>query len=191
MKDAGPDLPALLRRIAETAPAFLAEPRVGGHGEVAVAAVVKDLFDRRGLPLPLDRLQSLHARTDLPALRIGLLLCGLLDSPELRSGPTDADRLYALLTSVAAELAAEAPAPRWMGDADRREELARVALASLDLRPAGESLAQAQDRLSAISAVERSRILRATQLAEERARRLREALARKAAEEAADKWTRE
>jgi hypothetical protein len=76
-------------------------------------------------------------------------------------------------------------------DAERREELARLTLARLGLRPAGESAAQAQDRFTSISSIERARILKASQQAEQRARALREALAKKAAEESADKWTRE
>jgi len=59
------------------------------------------------------------------------------------------------------------------------------------VRPAGETAAQAQDRLAAVSSGERLRVIEAARLAEERAREIREALARKAAQEAADKWTRE
>jgi hypothetical protein len=69
--------------------------------------------------------------------------------------------------------------------------LARTLIAALGLVPAGESEAQALDRLSAVSVVERRRLLRASQEAEERARAVREALIRKAAEESADKYTRE
>jgi len=76
-------------------------------------------------------------------------------------------------------------------DPDRREELARVLLAHLGYRPAGETEAQASDRLSRISGTERQRLLAASRAAEERARAIREALAKKAAEESADKWTRE
>ena len=78
-----------------------------------------------------------------------------------------------------------------MHDPERREELARVTLAAFELRPAGESLAQAQDRLQAISGAERKRLIEAVQAAEKRAREVREALLAKAAAEAADKDTRE
>ena len=76
-------------------------------------------------------------------------------------------------------------------DPDRREELARLALARLGFRPAGETVAQAQDRLTTLNSAERARVMKAAQVAEQRARQIREALARKAAEESADKWTRE
>ncbi len=66
-----------------------------------------------------------------------------------------------------------------------------MVLARLDYRPAGETIAQATDRLSGISGTERRHLIEASRAAEQRARELREALARKAAEESADKWSRE
>jgi len=44
---------------------------------------------------------------------------------------------------------------------------------------------------SSVSSRERVRLAAASRAAEERARQIREALARKAAEESADKWSRE
>jgi hypothetical protein len=96
-----------------------------------------------------------------------------------------------LLSLNAAELAAQTTSIKFVHDPDRREELARLALARLGYRPAGESVAQAQDRLTSLSSVERARVMGAARAAEERARAVREALARKAAEESADKYTRE
>jgi hypothetical protein len=96
-----------------------------------------------------------------------------------------------LLETDANELAAQIAARKFISDPDRREELARVALARLGFRPAGETMAQSQDRLTTLSSAERSRVMKAAQIAEQRARQIREALARKAAEESADKWTRE
>jgi len=67
----------------------------------------------------------------------------------------------------------------------------RVSLAAIGCRPAGESEAQAEDRLTSLSAAERRRVVDAARAAELRARQIREALRKKAAEESADKWTRE
>ena len=89
------------------------------------------------------------------------------------------------------ELAEVAQAGQLVADADRREELARLCLKSLGLRPAGESVAQAEDRLSTLDSVERSRVIREARAAEERARKIREEMARKAAEEAAAVYGRE
>mgnify|MGYP003580705592 CR=1 FL=1 len=78
-----------------------------------------------------------------------------------------------------------------MLEPERREELVRTTVARLGLQPDGETAAQAADRLASVSGVERRRLLQASRAAEARARAIREALARKAAEESADKWTRE
>jgi hypothetical protein len=64
-------------------------------------------------------------------------------------------------------------------------------LADLALRPRGETLEQAQDRLQALSSTERRRIIAAAKAAEKRAREIREALIAQAAAQAADKYTRE
>jgi len=73
-------------------------------------------------------------------------------------------------------------------DMDRREELVRVLLASIDVRPAGETIEQASDRKSTLDSVERSKVLQATIAAEKRAREIREAMARKAALESASRY---
>jgi len=56
---------------------------------------------------------------------------------------------------------------------------------------AEQSVAQAQDRLTTLNSAERARVLQAARAAEERARQIRAALVSKAAQESADKWTRE
>lgn len=197
----GPPLETLTRRLAETPEDFLAEPRVGDTGTVHVDAVVHDLLSRLGNPLPARSARGVTSpggdpRTDRPRFALTLLLCWLLDDDWFhrttpRSGAATAGALR-LLGEETIELAAGgSPVARFHTDPDRREELARLALARFGARPAGETVAQAQDRLTALSSVERSRVLRASRAAEERARAVREALAKKAAQESADKDTRE
>lgn len=76
----------------------------------------------------------------------------------------------------------------WALEPDRREELARVCMRSLGLRPRGETVAAAADRLNALDTIERTRVLRATAAAERRAREVREAMARQAALDAASRY---
>ncbi|HKZ68457.1 MAG TPA: hypothetical protein VJ020_00155, partial [Anaerolineales bacterium] len=97
----------------------------------------------------------------------------------------------ALLSTGLDELASITTANKFVSDPDRREELARLCLRGLGLRPAGETEAQAQDRLATLNTAERQRVIKAARAAEERARQIREEMAKKAAEEAADKWGRE
>jgi hypothetical protein len=193
MNREGPTLEHLLRRLIETPTDFLAEPHTtSGRGIVHVDAVAADLLVYHG-----------HSATDLPALNpddstsarrragVSLLLCWLLADPELIAGKIPAGALAKLLAEGAGELASQNGADKYRGDSERREEFVRFVLARLDLRPCGETLAQGQDRLTALSSIERNRVLAASREAEARSRAIREALARKAARESADKYTRE
>ncbi len=89
------------------------------------------------------------------------------------------------------KLAELVAADQFVKDPDRREELARLCLAALDLRPAGESENSAEDRLKTLDSVERVRLIKATQEQQKRARQLREEMRRKEAAEAAAKVGRE
>jgi hypothetical protein len=131
------------------------------------------------------------AKKDRNRLSTALVLSWLLADQWFASAKLSSQSLLALLTSSSAELAAQTASRSFTTDPDRREELVRTALARLDFRPKGETTAQAQDRLSSLSVIERQRLIAASRAAEERARSIREALARKAAEESADKYTRE
>jgi hypothetical protein len=188
----GPPLERLMRRIAETPDEFLAEPRIGSAGTVATSALVGDLLRGAGVPAYRNVLDRFTATR--PAERNRLMLAAvvvwLLADDWVEHAPTP-EAMTGLLGETVAELAATALAPAFVEDAERREELARTALAALDLLPEGEDVRQAADRLSAVSATERQRLISASRAAEERARLVREALIRKAAEESADKYTRE
>ena len=198
----GPPLERLLQRIAESPADFLAEPRVGRSGRVHVDAVVGDLVAAFGTRPDVAALAPFASADPASrnALSVTLLLCWLLadvvfadpsadELPRARVRPAAGD-LLSLLDAGARALAA-VPARRYVDDPDRREELARVALTALGMRPAGETQAQAEDRLASVSSTERARVMAAARDAERRARAIREALQRKAAEESADKFTRE
>ncbi|MES2573015.1 MAG: hypothetical protein V4710_23535 [Verrucomicrobiota bacterium] len=195
MEREGPPLESLTRRLAETPPDFLDEPRIGSSGLIHVGAVVNDLIGLLGgeaLPGALSSfLEAADPRTGRNRLGITLLLCWLLSDEWFRKAKPAPVHLITLLGLHASELAAQTAPLKFVHDPDRREELARMALARLGFRPAGETVAQAQDRLTSLSSVERARVMGAARVAEERARAVREALARKAAEESADKYTRE
>ncbi len=100
-------------------------------------------------------------------------------------------QLVRAIDAVATALSPRAPAASFSADADRREELVRTLLAALNHRPANETVVQAQDRLANVSSSQRNIAVTAARGIAERARKIREALARKAAEESADKMWRE
>jgi hypothetical protein len=91
------------------------------------------------------------------------------------------------LNAIAAVVKADAI----VTDPDRREEFVRLCFRFLGLRPKGETIAQASDRLASLDSVERDRVIRQVRDAESRAREVREMMARRTTEEAAAKATRE
>jgi hypothetical protein len=186
----GPLLEVLTRRLAETPADFLAEPLVKNKGGVDVAAVVADLLRDLGGELPADAVARLrpHKKTPGPErdwLRAVLVTSWLLHDPWFRARGADASRILTFFNDQLRGLSQLVPPASLTTDANRREELARLTLSALGLRPAGETAAQAADRLQTLDSVERQRVLKESLAAEERARQVREAMARQAAEEAA------
>lgn len=193
MSQEGPPLEQLTRRLLETPAPFLAEPRIGKHGDVHVAALVADVLAACGASADLDALARFdghdRARERNPRM-LTQILCWLLMDPALR-GRIGTAELLRMLFDEANALAEKVAAREFIDNDERREELSRMALRGAGLRPAGESPNVAEDRWLSVSSRERTRLAAASRAAEERARQIREALARKAAEESADKWSRE
>jgi len=189
----GPPLEILMRRIAEAGSDVLIEPRIGAQGVAPVDAVVLDLFELLGLEIPtsLEEFGVNKSVQDRRRLQITLLLTWLCADETLQARLKNAALLLQILQQVPAELARYTTVEQLVTDMDRREELARLTLARMQLLPFGETAAQAQDRLNVLSSAERERLVAASRAAEARARELREAMARQAAEEAADKMGRE
>ena len=194
MQNIGPQLERLTRRLAETPPDFLDEPKIGTSGRVFVPALVNDLlarYGRRTSTGSLARFRGKDAQADRNRLALTMIVVWLLSDDVLTSAHVAPEEILRLLDESVGELAPQMAAKKYVEDPERREELARLALARLNLRPAGETLAQATDRLAALSQTERRRLLEASRAAEARARGIREALVKKRAEDSADKWTRE
>jgi len=194
MKTEGPPLETLTRRLAECPADFLAEPRIGVAGKVQVAAVVADLLREMGgsppRPEQVGVFRSRNARADRNRLSLVLIASWLLADAAFKRSAFAGPALEFLSRGVV-ELATHTSADKFVIDPDRREELARFCLRALDLRPAGESIAQAQDRLATLNTTERQRVILAAREAEARARAIREAMAQRAAEEANSKLMRE
>jgi hypothetical protein len=195
MEAEGPLLEALTRRLTECPAEFVAEPRIGSSGQVQVAAVVADLVrDLGGPPLTRAQADAFAPRTadqHRNWLALVLIAAWLLHDPWFREQRRFGEQAIDFLTAGAAQLAGFTQAPLFVSDADRREELARVVLRDLGLRPAGESVAQASDRLATLNTAERQRVMKAARQAEERAEAVRAAMAKKAADEAAAQYSRE
>jgi hypothetical protein len=195
MNQEGPLLESLTRRIAETPPEFLAEPRMGNRGAVSVAAVVNDTLVALGhetlAPSDVRVFQSKDVKQDRNRLQVTLIACWLLYDEWFRNHKVVPERALAFLQDDVQTLSAITNVQKFISDADRREELARVALSAFGLRPQGETITQAQDRLMTLNAAERERVVQAARVAEQRAQAVREEMAKQRAAEGADKWGRE
>jgi len=78
-----------------------------------------------------------------------------------------------------------------LAEEERREELVRRALRACAVALPGESDAEREDRLKQVDSLERHRVLAEAAERDKRARAVRDAMAKKAAEEAAAKVSRE
>lgn len=194
MKKEGPMLQALTRRLAEAPAEFLAPPWRDGMGEVRVAAVVSDLLQDLGGALPpAQEIESAFDPEGKPDawLNTVLVACWLLHDPWFASERGHAVQALEFLRSGLAELSALARPETLVTDPERREELSRRALAGLGLRPAGETEAQARDRLDSVDSVERRSVVEKSKAQQGRLKKLLEAMREKAAREAAAKATPE
>lgn len=194
MEQIGPHLETLTHRLTETPPDFLDDHSTRHTGSTMTAALINDLIRTFGLRLQENQLSGFVLNNDsvtLNRLALARITVWLLADEWFYSAQPKPEKVLQVFEHTVAELAATSPAKNFITDPDRREELARVVLARLNFRPANETLAQATDRLSSLSGTERKHLLEASRDAERRARAIREALVKKAAEESADKWTRE
>lgn len=184
------DLFALTHHLAACPPLLRLDARALGGFEVDVGAVVRDVLYGLGDGAAYTRdINAIYARSEHNHLAALLVACWLLQAPALRA-QVPAQRALAFFSSLGA-LSVLVPADKLVSDAERREELCRLALAAFAVLPSGESAKQAQDRLAALDSVERERVVRASREATARAKQVREALQKKAAEEAAAKVSRE
>jgi hypothetical protein len=193
MTTEGPPIQVLTRRLSECPSEFLEEP-----AQLNVAAVVSDAIKELGgdsmTPGSAGAFSFDPARNayqERNRLQLVLISCWLLHDQWFRSRAKFARQCVKFLGDHVPELAKVISAQKFISDPDRREELARMFLDALDLRPLGETDEQANDRLTTLSSTERQRVIQESRAAEQRAREVREAMAKKAAEEAASTYGRE
>jgi hypothetical protein len=191
-----PPFAEFLRWLADMPEPFRSEPQGFVGGRVLVHAVVADLYDTLFGEHPEEYLLAAFkpvstGKVERNRLRWVLAACHLLWHSALRAQPIDRARLNKLLIQDLASLASVVSADALFSDGERREELIRRTLLALGLLLPAESQKEAEDRLTQVDSVERRRLLRAATDKEKRAREVREMMARRAAEEAAAKVSRE
>ncbi len=190
----GPVLEALTHRLSQCPREFLYEPRIGKQGRIHVGAVVSDLILDMTSRMPdpdIFRIFVEVSKKDAGWLSLVLVTCWLLNDPWFLSRPELSRSALKLLRKGLQKIAAIIKAEQCVLEPDRREELARFCLDALGICPQGETTAQAADRLKALDSVERDRVMREAKRAEEHARKVREAMKKRKAKEAASKVMRE
>lgn len=195
MIDEGPQLNALTHRLSECPPEFQQQPRQGQSGAVDVAAIVCDHFramqsgeEKSGFVKQVEMIRGFSkSRQQLIAFATWLLH----EPWFLEQRRLNAQMWQFLLGEKLGTLAETVRAELMVTDPDRREELVRICLHALGLRPRGETIAQATDRLNTLDSVERNRVVLQTRSAEARARKIREGMTRRAAQEAAARYSPE
>lgn len=197
MRD-GPELSTLTRRLLDTPGDFLLDPRLtrGGkaQGVLHIDALVNDTLRwLDGGPLSsadADLVRIAERGAEAPTLRLIALCCWLLHDTWFKGQRQLAPGALTLLTTGLRALATAVRPADCVQDDERREELARLVLRGVGLRPAGESAEAAQDRLASIDSVARLKVAKQAAEAAKRAQQVREAAA-KAAAEAASYYGRE
>lgn len=192
MQREGPQLERLLRRMTECPEDFLEPPAHGKQPGIDVVAIVCDQIRAlRTDPPPETESQAIQAirAAGSRQQQFMALVAWLFCDDWFLAKPALVPAMWSVYVSQElAQLAAVVQPASAVHDADRREELVRTCLRGLGLRPEGETAAQTQDRLAMLDSAERQRVLRATAAAERRAREIREAMARAAAQDAASRY---
>ncbi len=194
MKENRPSIEELTRRLAECPAEFLEAPKQGASGKVHVDAVVSDLLLDCGgkiLTAKESKIFTVRGANNRNYLRQVLVTCWLFHSPWFIEKGGLSDLMKEFLKGGLEDLARLVSADLLVQDPDRREELVRLSLAALKILPVGETKAQAADRLQALDSVERERVISETRAQQKRAQEIREAMARKKAQEAAARYSRE
>lgn len=186
-EEEGPDMQRLHRRLVATPLELL-----DGSETFHYLALVHDFIFSRDNSLQANDLQAFsEVCQNKKLLALSLCIMHFLKDEAFSPYSRPVAHWVHVLKQKAKELMVSEPLSIYVDDIDRREEFIRVVLQGFNLRPLGETPAQATDRLQAVSSSERLKVIAATQASEARARALREALAEERAREAADKMSRE
>jgi hypothetical protein len=191
-----PPLAEWLHWVAAMPPALRALPEEFDGGTVRTQAVVCDLFETLfGSPADPVIVSACRpndtGKRELNRMRWILAACHVLWHPHLRAAAGEKAEIERFIVQELAGLAAVASIDLLFREEERKEELVRRVLRASKCRLPGEGDKEAEDRLGQLDSVERHRVLAAAVTRERRAREVREAMARKAVEEAAAKVSRE
>ena len=191
MESTALSVPLLMRRLAECPPDLL---EADLKKDFVPLAVIQDVFFHLGGgALSADMRKSIDNQIKHSAeeLRFGLLMGFLLMDPVFKDRKDCLSGVEALLRTGLMSLGSVAKARDFVASTERREELGRLLIAAVGLLPQGESKAEAKSRWESLDTVRRLELMHQAAAMRKRQEELRKAKERKAAEEAASKWSRE
>jgi hypothetical protein len=196
MNNEGPLLESLTRRMAECPQELLLVPAlaVARSGQFNLTAVVCDHFLAMGAPVNAGNAEHFIWKTRALSpnhLKVIAIAVWVLHDEWFLKRRELAPAMWKLISEELPLRADIFKAEEAVKDPDRREELVRVCLKHLDLRPKNESIAQASDRLTTLDSAERQRVMKQTREAEARARKIREQMAAEEAKAAAARYSPE
>ena len=164
-----------------------------GHPLTQPRAVIRDLYEHATGHAADAELLDVFTKAPTDAARINYFAWVLAASHLLfeLGPPVDGKALRRLLLQELASLSAIAKVNLLDQEEERREELIRRCLRALGRKLDGETDAESDDRWKQVDSIERHEVLVAAAEREKRQREVREAMAKKAAEEAVPKVGRE
>ena len=164
-----------------------------GHPLTSPRAVVRDLFEQLTSGVADRELLETFSATNLDDARTNYYAWVLAAAHLLHElgAPAEPKQLRRLLLQELASLSAIVKVNLLDQEEERREELIRRCLRALGRKIDGESDTDAEDRWKQVDSIERHEVLVAAAEREKRQREVREAMAKKAAEEAVPKVGRE
>ena len=171
-----PPLAELLRWIADIPAAFTEEPAGHPNGKVWVRGVVSDIYETiiKSRP-PEDLLQAFYgapvSKIERNRLRWVLSASWVFWHPYFRQCQIEPKRFRDLMVLDLADLAAIMPVENLLTDQDRREELARLAVATTRASFPGETWEDFKDRLTQVDSIESHRVIAQATLKEKKSSR--------------------
>jgi len=187
----GPELIELLDRLMDCPKEFYSSDRLY-RSNTEIQALYSDLYFFLTEKYPDEKmLKLIPSDRDENLARCASLCIYILFYEWFRNKNESAELFAMFLDSVLPAYSKAADADEFAGNPERREELVRLLLFHLGYFPKGETEKYSQNRLAALDSVERDKVISESRQVLKKVQALREAMARKAAEEAASKMTGE
>ncbi|MEQ8350463.1 MAG: hypothetical protein RH862_03210 [Leptospiraceae bacterium] len=187
------DIHQLMRRLSGCPSSIYGFSGLEARGPVPVAIAQDTVFHLGGSALDGKTRESLlqmqaHRPEEAAFMMLG---CFLISDSVFYQRSDLLDGCISLLLKGFSDLAAVSRAADFVSNTDRREEFVRLCLNHLQLRPSGESKEMFKNRWESLDTVHRVALMQKAAELRKRQEELRKAMERKAAEEAASKWSRE